>query len=304
MISAQTLRRALGMAAALLLVLGVAAPGRAQGLFYAEETKDGRIYVFNIKDNWERFKASGETGTGLTRLGVGPNGETVYADNETALELYFFKHGIKETVERPKTPVQQRRVARRQDAVHPRRQLLHGDVEPHPAALHLRDARRLRQLPGTGGRGDGKGELPHPPREVQAGGLVLQAHARVRAAAQLDRRDQHAGQPVPRGREHRLGRLEEEGVPRQVRPVQGALRPAAAHLVGRPAVRGPRHPGRARSTTRARPASRSGARWAPTSSTGASWPRTATAARQVANDNDKFLYTGRASCGRPSATRA
>ena len=44
----------------------------AQGLFYAEETKDGRIYVFNIKDNWERFKASGETGTGLTRLGVGP----------------------------------------------------------------------------------------------------------------------------------------------------------------------------------------------------------------------------------------
>lgn len=102
--SAQILRRALGVAAALLLVLGAATDGRAQGLFYAEETKDGRIYVFNVKENWERFKASGETGTGLTRLGVGPNGETVYADNETALELYFFKHGIQEAVERPKTP--------------------------------------------------------------------------------------------------------------------------------------------------------------------------------------------------------
>jgi phosphate-selective porin OprO and OprP len=104
--SAQTVRRALGMAAALLLILGAAATSWAQGFFYAEETKDGRIYVFNVKDNWERFKASGEVGTGLTRLGVGPNGETVYADNETALELYFFKHGIQESVERPKTPTQ------------------------------------------------------------------------------------------------------------------------------------------------------------------------------------------------------
>jgi phosphate-selective porin len=102
--SAWTVRRALGTA--LLLVLGAAATARAQGLFYAEETKDGRIYVFNIKENWERFKASGEVGTGLTRLGAGPNGETVYADNETALELFFFKHGIKESVERPKTPTQ------------------------------------------------------------------------------------------------------------------------------------------------------------------------------------------------------
>jgi phosphate-selective porin OprO/OprP len=106
LIEAQTVRRALGLAAALLLLLGAATTSRAQGLFYAEETRDGRIYVFNVKDNWERFKASGETGTGLTRLGAGPNGETVFADNETALELYFFKHGIQESVDRPKTPVQ------------------------------------------------------------------------------------------------------------------------------------------------------------------------------------------------------
>ena len=160
LITAQTLRRALGMAVALLLVLGVAAPGRAQGMFYAEETKDGRIYVFNIKDNWERFKASGETGTGLTRLGVGPNGETVYADNETALELFFFKHGITGERGAAEAAGPDGRVARRQDPLHPRRQLLHGDVEPHPAALHLRDARRLHhrsRAPAAGG--DSKGSF-------------------------------------------------------------------------------------------------------------------------------------------------
>jgi phosphate-selective porin len=100
------LTRGLALAVAALLTLGVASRASAQGMFYAEEKKDNRFYVFNIKDNWERFKASGEIGTGLTRLGVGPNGETVYADNETAMELFFFKYGIKEVVERPKPPTQ------------------------------------------------------------------------------------------------------------------------------------------------------------------------------------------------------
>jgi phosphate-selective porin OprO and OprP len=102
----KVVRRGAVVLAALALCLAAAAGAWAQGFFYAEETKDGRIYVFNVKANWERFKASGETGTGLTRLNVGPNGETVFADNEQALELFFFKHGIKETVERPPAPVQ------------------------------------------------------------------------------------------------------------------------------------------------------------------------------------------------------
>jgi hypothetical protein len=89
-----------------LLCLALPLLARAQGLFYAEETKDGRVYVFNIKANWERWKQTGETGVAITRLGAGPNGETVVADNETALELYFFKHGIRESVERPRTPTQ------------------------------------------------------------------------------------------------------------------------------------------------------------------------------------------------------
>jgi len=92
------------------LVVGVlvasSAGAQILGLFYAEERKGDRIYVFNNKANWERFTASGETGTGLTRIGVGPKGETVFADNETALELFFFKYNIKEEVPRPTPPVQ------------------------------------------------------------------------------------------------------------------------------------------------------------------------------------------------------
>jgi phosphate-selective porin OprO and OprP len=96
--------RCLMGAGALVLALSAVTSVFAQGMFYAEETKDGRVYVFNNKANWERFKASGETGTGLTRLNAGPGGETVYADNETALELYYFKHGITEKVDRPAAP--------------------------------------------------------------------------------------------------------------------------------------------------------------------------------------------------------
>jgi hypothetical protein len=98
-------RNGVRLLASLLVALAWAGSAGAQilGLFYAEEKKGERIYVFNNKANWERFIASGETGAGLTRLGVGPNGETVFADNETALELFFFKHGIKEEVVRPRT---------------------------------------------------------------------------------------------------------------------------------------------------------------------------------------------------------
>jgi len=89
----------------LLLSFAVATAARAQGMFYAEERRDGQIYVFNSKANWEHFKATGEPGAGLTRPGAGPAGENVFADNETALELFFFKYGIPEVVERPKAPV-------------------------------------------------------------------------------------------------------------------------------------------------------------------------------------------------------
>jgi len=73
-------------------------------LYYKEFKKNDRFYVFNDAAAAARFEASGETGVGITKIGVGPNGETVYADNETAMELFFFKYNLSEKVDRPKTP--------------------------------------------------------------------------------------------------------------------------------------------------------------------------------------------------------
>jgi phosphate-selective porin len=89
-----------------LLGVALAVSSSAQGFYYKEIQKDGRIYVFNDAKKADMFEKSGEMGTGLTRPGVGPNGETVVADSEQALELFFFKHGIAQPVERPKPPTQ------------------------------------------------------------------------------------------------------------------------------------------------------------------------------------------------------
>ena len=94
-----------GMAAVVLLLL-TAVSVAAQGFYYKEIAKDGRIYVFNNAANAERFEKTGEMGIGITKPGVGPNGETVVGDNERALQLYFFKHGISEPVPDPVAPVQ------------------------------------------------------------------------------------------------------------------------------------------------------------------------------------------------------
>jgi len=96
--------RASGMA--LLVSLAGAAIASAQGYYYKEIRREDRIYVFNIAEEAERFEKSGEMGRGITRPGAGPNGETVVADSEKALQLFFFKHGIAEVVPEPAAPVQ------------------------------------------------------------------------------------------------------------------------------------------------------------------------------------------------------
>jgi hypothetical protein len=92
--SAQTVRRALGLAAALLVFLGAATAARAQNMFYREVEKDGRIYVFAIGERYAIFEQTGgaELGVAITRLGYGPNGETVVFDSEDAVNFYNFKH--------------------------------------------------------------------------------------------------------------------------------------------------------------------------------------------------------------------
>ena len=99
------LRNAGAAAVAVLVCFGSAAS--AQGLYYKEIPRDGRIYVFNIAANAERFeKGGGDMGVAITKPGVGANGETVIGDNERAIQLYFFKHGISEVVPEPAQPTQ------------------------------------------------------------------------------------------------------------------------------------------------------------------------------------------------------
>ena len=101
-------RRALRVAGAALLWLVAASAVGAQGMFYQEVPKDGRIYVFAIGARYDAWSKSGETGQALTRLGYGPAGETVVFDSEDAVNYYNFKHDkpgevFKKPVEPPKS---------------------------------------------------------------------------------------------------------------------------------------------------------------------------------------------------------
>ena len=81
---------------ALALALSAATVTRAQvtGLYYQEVEKDGRIYVFNTPERYTSWQASDDMGTAVTLVGRGPNGETIVAENETAMDLYLFKHNL------------------------------------------------------------------------------------------------------------------------------------------------------------------------------------------------------------------
>ncbi|HEY0510473.1 MAG TPA: carbohydrate porin [Thermoanaerobaculia bacterium] len=92
------LRKPLFKAALLALVLALSAAtvARAQvtGLYYQEVEKDGRVYVFNTPERFHSWEQSNDIGTAVTLVGRGPNGETIVAENETAMDLYLFKHNL------------------------------------------------------------------------------------------------------------------------------------------------------------------------------------------------------------------
>jgi len=78
-----TLRRgALLVALALLALVGVEdataqvayTANTVTSVYYREFMKDGRYYVFNNPAAAAAFEQSGETGVGITRVGVGPMG--------------------------------------------------------------------------------------------------------------------------------------------------------------------------------------------------------------------------------------
>ena len=75
---------------ALALALSTAAVTRAQvtGLYYqeVEKAEDQRVYVFNTPE-YQSWQQTGDMGIAVTLVGRGPNGETIVAENETALDL-------------------------------------------------------------------------------------------------------------------------------------------------------------------------------------------------------------------------
>jgi hypothetical protein len=86
--------RVLAIAALAAVIFATAAGAQVTGLYYQEVTKDDRLYVFNTYERYQDFQKSGEMGTAITLIGRGPNGETVVAENETALDLFLFKHNL------------------------------------------------------------------------------------------------------------------------------------------------------------------------------------------------------------------
>lgn len=93
-------RFAAGLLVLLALVVASTASAQVVGLYYKEVEKDGRIYIFNTPERYKSWNDSGEIGTAITLTGAGANGETLVAENETALDLYFFKHNL-EGYDRP-----------------------------------------------------------------------------------------------------------------------------------------------------------------------------------------------------------
>jgi hypothetical protein len=87
---------ALVLALMALMALTTASVATAQvtGLYYQEVEKDGRVYIFNTPERYQSFQQTGDMGTAITLLDRGPNGETLVAENETAIDLYLFKHNL------------------------------------------------------------------------------------------------------------------------------------------------------------------------------------------------------------------
>jgi hypothetical protein len=84
-----------GVIVAAVLTLIVAGSAAAQmSLYYQEVAKDGRIYVFNSPERYKAFVATGDMGKAITLPGRGPKGETVVAENATAVDLFLFKHNL------------------------------------------------------------------------------------------------------------------------------------------------------------------------------------------------------------------
>ena len=134
---------------------------QAQGSFYREVEKDGRIYVFNNMRQFQDWEKSGETGVAITLLGYGPRGETMVFDSEEAIHLYNFKHGRPGDPRPQPTPSPGPTVSWRDGAT--------TLLFPGVAQVRLSNRVQVRYthelpdqtvtLPGTAGAGDSRGSF-------------------------------------------------------------------------------------------------------------------------------------------------
>ncbi len=83
---------------ALLAILALwlwSTPVRAQGFsfYFREAAREGKIFVFNSPAAWKTFRDGGAAPAApITVPGYGPRGEAVVFENQSALDLYNFKH--------------------------------------------------------------------------------------------------------------------------------------------------------------------------------------------------------------------
>jgi hypothetical protein len=147
--------------AALALVLATAGAAAAQGSFYREVEKDGRIYVFNNQRAFLDWEKSGEMGVAITLLGYGPNKETMVFDSEEAIHLFNFKHGRPGDPRPQPTPSPGPSISWRDGAT--------TMLFPGVAQVRINNRIQLRYthelpddtvtLPGTGGAGESRGSF-------------------------------------------------------------------------------------------------------------------------------------------------
>ena len=149
------LRLILSAALIALVTAAMAAPAAAQGMYYKEITKDGRIYVFNVAANAERFEQTGEMGIGITKPGVGQNGETRRRRQRARAAAVLLQARHLDGRARAGAAGADDRLARRQDAHHDR-QRVSRDLQPRAGALHGRGPAERQPDAGraTGAAGD------------------------------------------------------------------------------------------------------------------------------------------------------
>lgn len=78
----------------LALAGATAASAQIMGLYYQEVEKDGRVFVFNTPEQFKSWSESGDVGKAITLIGRAEGGKTLIAENETAADLYLFKHNL------------------------------------------------------------------------------------------------------------------------------------------------------------------------------------------------------------------